>query len=65
MVESLVVGPVPGTMLKFEISEFRETEHRDFGACGAELHVIATRELAKDEKLELILDFRIFRIRGS
>jgi hypothetical protein len=52
------VGPVPGTVSEFDISGFWETEHRDFRACGVELHVIATRELAKAENMELILEFR-------
>jgi hypothetical protein len=41
-----------------DISGFRETEHQDFGVRGAELHVIATRKLAKAENPELISEFQ-------
>jgi hypothetical protein len=51
------VGPVLGTVSEVDISGFREIEHRDFGVRGAELYVIATRELAKDKNPELISEF--------
>jgi hypothetical protein len=44
--ESLVVGPAPGIMLRVDILGFREIENRDLGVRGAELHDIATHELA-------------------